>query len=412
MTLSDVTSGSSTVSLTVSRDSSGIEDSVNAFVDSYNEFIGEYNELTAYDNSSGESGLLLGDATLGNIANLLRTNVGTVVDGVSSGVRALSDIGILANVDGTLGLNSTKLASALKDNLDGVGVMFAPIGVPSDASVTFLSSNSLTKQGSYAIAITQAATQGTLSGAGVLPATFGSVDIDANNDDFLVRIDGVASANLSLTQATYTSGASLAAEIQSKINSDSNISDAGLSVSVVYNDTDDRFDITSSTYGTGSTIAFSSVDTNTAAILGFSVAGGTAGLNVEGTINGVAGIGVGRELVSTSGDTTGLKLLISATTVGSLGSVVFTQGKATELGNILSGILDKGGILPEQSLGFSKTLTRAADDLVTLDYRMEIFEARLLAQFNVMDSLVSSLQATSSYLTQALDNLPGTVKKN
>lgn len=412
MTLNGLTSGSSTVTLSVARDSEGIADDVNEFVDTYNEFITDYNAATAFDLNSGETGVLLGDATMANISRLLRNSVGSVVAGLDSDIRALGDLGIVANVDGTLGLTSSTLTQALANSLDDVGKMFAPIGVPTNANVTFLSNTASTVAATYAVAITQAATQGTLSGASVLPGTFGSVVVDGDNDNLVVRIDGTASANLSLTQGTYTSGASLAAEIQSKINGDSALSAAGKSVSVVYNDASDRFDISSAAFGSGSTVAVTSIDTTTAATLGFSAAGGTNGLNVVGTIDGTAATGVGRELVSTTGNSTGLKLFISSTTTGSLGDVVYTRGKATELDSILDAILDSDGMLFDQNVGFAKTLERAADDRVLLDYRMEQFEARLLAQFNVMDSLVASLQSTSSFLNQSLSNLPGFTNKN
>ena len=412
MTLTDVSNGSAVVNLTVARDTSGIEEDVNEFVDTYNEFIAEYEVLIGYDAASGVSGLLLGDATMNNISNLLRSNIGTVVNSLDSDFRALSDIGILRTVDGTLEFNSSTLTDALTDNIDDVGRLFAPIGTPDNSNVTFLSSTSSTVANTYAIEITTTATQGFYNGGAVLPATFGTVTIDSDNDDFIVRIDGYASDTLTLTSGDYTDGAALATEIQSRINSDSTLSGAGISVSVVYNDTDDRFDVTSASYGTGSTVAFTTVDTNMANDIGFSVASGTDGVNVEGTIDGTAATGAGRELVSTTGDSVGLKLLISATSTGSYGDVVFTLGKATELDNILAAILDTNGILYEQNIGFSSTLERVADDKVTQDYRIDKFEATLIAKFSVMDQLVASMAQTTSYLTQALDNLPGTYKKN
>jgi flagellar hook-associated protein 2 len=42
-----------------------------------------------------------------------------------------------------------------------------------------------------------------------------------------------------------------------------------------------------------------------------------------------------------------------------------------------------------------------------LEARMVVFQARYLKQFNALDSLLTQMQSTSSYLTQQLSNIPG-----
>ena len=44
--------------------------------------------------------------------------------------------------------------------------------------------------------------------------------------------------------------------------------------------------------------------------------------------------------------------------------------------------------------------------------RLEKLEARLFAQFNAMDTLVSQMSSTSTFLTSQLDSLPGFVQKD
>ena len=55
-------------------------------------------------------------------------------------------------------------------------------------------------------------------------------------------------------------------------------------------------------------------------------------------------------------------------------------------------------------------LLKTQEDLVKarqdLNVRMDSLEARLVAQFSALDSLVSRFQSTSSFLTQQLSNLP------
>jgi len=66
----------------------------------------------------------------------------------------------------------------------------------------------------------------------------GTVTIDASNDTFALKVDGVQSGTVTLTQGTYSSGEALAAEIEARINADKALKDAGVSVDVSY-DADD-----------------------------------------------------------------------------------------------------------------------------------------------------------------------------
>ena len=52
----------------------------------------------------------------------------------------------------------------------------------------------------------------------------------ANDFDFSLTVDGVSSATISLTPGTYADEAAVAAQLQSQINADANLSGAGASV--------------------------------------------------------------------------------------------------------------------------------------------------------------------------------------
>jgi flagellar hook-associated protein 2 len=54
---------------------------------------------------------------------------------------------------------------------------------------------------------------------------------------------------------------------------------------------------------------------------------------------------------------------------------------------------------------------RIADQRETLNRRVASIEARYLAQFSALDTLLGQLNATGTFLTQQLDNLPGSVFK-
>lgn len=95
---------------------------------------------------------------------------------------------------------------------------------------------------------------------------------NGGSDSLTVKVDGVTSGTIDLTSGTETlSGSDLAARIQSRINVDSTLSDAGKSVSVTY--VDGRLVISSSSSGSSSSIEVLSGSAR--ALLGFN--GGSAG---------------------------------------------------------------------------------------------------------------------------------------
>ncbi|MDH4186927.1 MAG: flagellar hook-associated protein FlgK, partial [Nitrospira sp.] len=110
--------------------------------------------------------------------------------------------------------------------------------------------------------------QGNYTGIAITAPT---VDVPVNvvtgtNDTLTVTVDGTASGTITVTGAaapgqSYTSGASLAVELQAKINADATLQAAGRSVAVTYDPLTSRFTITSN-----NTTAASAVD----------VTGGTA----------------------------------------------------------------------------------------------------------------------------------------
>jgi len=174
----------SVVTLSVSRNDSAIQNSVQNFVDKYNALIGTINQLTAYDPATGKAGTLNGDSVVRSIRSRLSALLTDRVPGLDGQVQALVDIGITTTSDGTLTLDGSKLSSALASDAQAVAALFAPQGRPSDAAIRFSASTDDTRPGTYAVEITTLPTQGALQGSGVLPADLAAtpVVIDAGND--------------------------------------------------------------------------------------------------------------------------------------------------------------------------------------------------------------------------------------
>jgi flagellar hook-associated protein 1 FlgK len=83
--------------------------------------------------------------------------------------------------------------------------------------------------------------------------------VAGSNDTLTVTVDGVASGTITLTGAAspgqpYTSGASLALEIQTRINADTTLQAAGKSVTVVFDTTTNRLVLTSNSTTSSSSV--------------------------------------------------------------------------------------------------------------------------------------------------------------
>ena len=400
--LSAPTTGNSGT-LTVATDKGAISGAVGTFVSKYNSLMKTVSSLSGYDAKTQKAGLLLGDSAVLTITSGLRRILGEAVTGLSGSYTSLSQLGITTQTDGTLTLDSSKLQAALDADPNAVARVFAAAGQPSDSLARYVSATSATKPGQYALNLTQLGTKGAYTGAAMaaLPLT-----VDANNDTLALKVDGVQSGTIALTQASYVTGAALATELQSRINGDSALKAAGNSVLVSYDSGNNRLSITSARYGSASKVEVTSVDTNMAATMGLSVGVGTDGVDVAGTIGGVSATGSGRTLTG-SGDAAGLAVEIQGGSTGDRGTIAFSRGVADKLDSLLSDLLDSDGPLSSSTDGVNASIKDIDKQRDSLSTRLAALQDRYMKQFIAMDALVGQMKATSSYLTQQLASLPG-----
>lgn len=389
------------ISIEIAEDRASVTEAISEFISGYNSFIAIANNLTSYDASTGSAGALQGDFSARSISGQLRQVLSTAVAGFSGPFSSLSEIGISTGSDGTLSLNSTTLDLALEDSFDDIVGLFAAVAIPTDGNIDFVSASDETTVGDYAVNISQVATRGQLVGAVAgFPLT-----IDDDNDGLTIQIDGVSSGPIALTQGSYASGDALAAEMQSQINGANSIAAEDRNVLVSFNV--DHFEIISDRYGAGSRVEITAVDTNSAAQLGLAVATGTDGLDVAGTIGGVAAIANGQTLTGAVGsDGEGLELLINGGLIGPRGSVGFSRGISFQINTMISSFLEADGLLDSRTDGLQSRIDDIDDQRLELDIKIDSIEARHRARFNALDGLLAQLQSTSSFLTQQLASLP------
>jgi flagellar hook-associated protein 2 len=133
---------------------------------------------------------------------------------------------------------------------------------------------------------------------------------------------------------------------------------------------------------------------------------GTTLVNATGNINGVAATGAGFNLIGATGDASeGLSIKVNGGALGARGTINFTIGYAAQLDNIITKLLSDDGLLKARTDGMQSSITRLDKQTEALNVRLTAVEARYRAQFNKLDSLLSSMSSTSSFLTQQLASL-------
>lgn len=380
------------VTLTVARDTTAVTKSVNDFVAGYNALNKALTDVSSYNAATKKGAILQGDATVRNLQARLRGVLNTPGTG---SVTSLSQIGVTFQRDGTLAVDSAKLATAVQTNYSGIAGLFAATGAASDSLVTYNTSSSATKPGSYALGVTQIGTQGNETGT----AAPVSLLIDATNDTLNMNINGI-SATITLTAKTYATAQDLATELQSKINGVAALSSAGISVSATLNA--GKISLTSNTYGATSSVVAASGN-GVANIFGTAIS--TTGVDVAGTINGLTATGVGQLLTAAGGDAQGLSVLLNGGALGARGTVSYTQGYAYTLKNLATSILANDGALSASTTEINNSIKNIASRTATLQQRLIGTEARYRAQFTSLDRMLSSMNTTSTFLTQQLSNM-------
>lgn len=215
--------------------------------------------------------------------------------------NALDTINRIAN-------NTQFLSKKLLDGSAGVN------GTPNDADVTFLEATSATSAGSYAVAVTTVAEKAIADAAVDQTGALAAAET--------LTVNGVAiSLNAGLTQA----------QVVDRINEFS--SQTGATAEI--DGTTTR--IYSDDYGTSATVSVVSTVAAGATSSGFgTTAINDTGVNIAGTIDGVAASGAGNVLTATSGAAQGLSVALAVdpadatqTVTGAQGSVVVSDNSLT-----------------------------------------------------------------------------------
>ncbi|WP_239821365.1 flagellar filament capping protein FliD [Ectothiorhodospira variabilis] len=99
-------------------------EAVRGFVEAYNALRSQLNALNAFNPDTEESGILNGDSTLRGVQDRMARMVSNPVEGMDGAVRALADLGISTQRDGTLAINEARLSDRLAEDREAVVSLF------------------------------------------------------------------------------------------------------------------------------------------------------------------------------------------------------------------------------------------------------------------------------------------------
>ena len=380
--------------LSVSQNNAGATNAVNSFVSAYNTIASTIQQATAYDSSTNQAGPLQGQTSVLSIMSQMQQVLNQPIPGAPSAYSNLAQIGVSFQKDGTLSVDNTKLQAALTANPAAVSGMFASNGISNDSLISYTSSNTLTKPGSYAVNITRLAGQASITGSAAAATTITA----GVNDTLTLNLDGTT-ANVTLAAGTYTP-ASLATALQTAINTNNAFTAAGASASVSQNA--GVLSITSNSYGSTS-IANVTGGNGQSDLLGSAAATVVAGVDVAGTINGAVATGTGQTLVGATGDNSaGLTIKVIGGSVGARGSINYTQGYTNGLNTLMTSVLGTNGQIASATAGYNATIKSMQTTIANDQLINQQVLANYQAEFSALDVTMATLNSTSTYLTQQL----------
>ena len=400
------------VAITIGRDTATAVDNVQTFVNSFNDAIQFINDQSQFVSTSTTGGPLLGDRNVQAIKQKLYSAVLDAVPGANKSANRLSAIGITISDAGKLVLDSTKLKNVLNGQVDGVAAsdvkrLFALDGSSDNPGVTFVTGSTKTTASSSPIqvSVTQAAERASVTGANVLNE---SIVIDENNNSLTLNVGGT-DATVTLVSGTYTKQA-LADLLETTLNSTSDFIGQTVSVGLA----GDSLKISTGTYGSAANISFTSG--TSLADLGFTAGQSSVGKDVAGSfiVDGKSESATGRGQIlsgrSLNENTDGLVVRVALTTASeatpATAQLTVSRGVGAGLSKVLEGILSStNGLAATTNTGYNAQLTDLQKSLDRQQAVFDVQQTRLKAQFVALESAISTLQSTGTYVAQQLSSI-------
>lgn len=379
LTVSQITTDPVTVD--VARNTAGLASDVAALVSSVNTVLAEIKVQTRYGVDGAGEGALAGNGTVRRLADQLRSSLSRPVDGVSGMIGA--DVGIQVKRDGSFSFDQSAFITALADDPAAVARFFGR-DATTPAGVSFGDAAPETVTGSYAIEVSTAATQATSAqvfNGGSVSATRVGVRVG----DTTINIDIGAGQT--------------ATQIMDSLNTQ--LGEAGLNI-VAEADAGGLV-LRSTDWGAGGSFELN-LD-----VIGAGTWDAVDGINVEGTIDGVAATGIGLTLSLNSlsdSNAAGLSVVIDGGVSGSLGSVDYQPGIAARIAELTTQLTGEEGAFDGADEAQERRITDFNTQIERFEDRLFTRETNLRRQWASLQSLLEGLQQQGSFLAGQLSGLP------
>jgi flagellar hook-associated protein 2 len=374
LTLNRITG--SPVTVTVAQNAAGLADNVQKLVDGANAVKQALDKATAYDPANQISSPLTGDLTADRLSSNLYNSMENEVLGSNPGSPGLA--GVSVDKDGNYTFDRSKFLAAYAQDPNGMQKVFSQWGSSTSGQISFIAATDNTQAGTYAVNITQAATQAFSSSGGAVAA------------GTTVR------ASIGGTIAAYTVQAGdTAASIASGLNQ----AFAAQNLQIVASTNGNAVELRTSQYGTAGTmqVAWDGVNYST-----------VNGVDVAGTINGVTATGRGQLLSAPTGDATlaGMSIQVVGTQTGALGTITYTPGVAARVNQLYTQATDSlTGFITSTEKGIQSTQDLINSQVDEMNQRLVDYQNQLKAQFAALDTAMADLKNQQSWLAGQLSSL-------
>lgn len=397
--------GTGATTLTVKTDPKALAESVKGLVAAANAALAELKALTGYDAETKTAGALFGDSALRGVQTKILSSITTGVETSALGISGMAGVSVTRS--GELTFDEAKFLAKFDEDPDAVAALFEQGGIASSSKVALQSATDQTLAGTYDVVITQAATAGEVAGAVVAGGTLtGPETID-------VRVGGDSGTVISYAAAGGESLTSIADGLNALL--------AEESMDILATVEGGALVLRTTGYGTGAKFEVRSTVTDQSGIV--AVAGAWeehAGVNVAGTINGVAASGTGQLLTAPLDDETlrGLTLRITATPADvlastSFGTFEYVPGVGQRLASVADGAADSiDGTITAAINGRQSRITQLDKDIAAWDTRLALRQRALRLKFTAMETALSNAKNQSNWLAGQIGQLQANSANN
>lgn len=228
-----------TATVTIDRSVADAQKSVQGYVDAYNKLVDFISQQQTAGTNGATNPTLYNDPLLRLARSSLATQMLSTIQGTAPDMSTAGMAGISLTKDGHLSLDSTKFQTAYTTRYDDVQKLFTEQGTATNPNVVFGAATGATQPGTYAINITQAATQASKLGSG-----FSGTYVDDATPDVMTVTDTGSGASVQVQLANGMTTDQIVASLNSAFGT---AEARALQTSAVLNDASGTAPATSST---------------------------------------------------------------------------------------------------------------------------------------------------------------------